>query len=322
MFTINILFLFINNIIRMKVEYLLQLFKSFNNKIWNNKVFSYFLIALVIGFTVILRKLPEIYYKYLLNQVLLLFVVIAIIIITSHNQSLGIVLCVCLIALYYPSNQINKGNVYFENFENENENETVPIEKTDKNIIDDEKPKKTKEPKEVSNKISEPTKNPIKNKENDISSQNESDLESQDENDNKSDSKSDTEEKISEMRLENLNPSYYNNKKTNSSNSSKKIVEKFEKSKPKQNNNKNNKNNMNYKSNNKSKSKPQNNEETFLGDIRQVVNDLDTGKNRMNANNAIKKISELMYNKHKTSIQKILDDNNDTDDEEESDDDI
>ena len=29
-----------------------------------------------------------------------------------------------------------------------------------------------------------------------------------------------------------------------------------------------------------------------------------------------------MYNKHKTSIQKILDDNNDTDDEEESDDDI
>lgn len=301
----------------MKVEYLLQLFKSFNNKIWNNKVFVYFLIALVIGFTVILRKLPEIYYKYLLNPVLLLFVVIAIIIITSHNQSLGIVLCVCLIALYYPSNQISKANVYFENFENENEKETAPIEKTDKNIIDDEKPKKTKEPKEVSDKISEPTKKPNKNKkdkEDDVHSQDES----QDESDTKSDSEkhSDNEEKISEMRLENLNPSYYNNKKTSSSNSSKKIVEKFEKSKPKQNNNNNKLNN------NKSKSKPQNNEETFLGDIRKVVNDLDTGKNRMNANNAIKKISELMYNKHKTSIQQILNDDNDTDTDESDNDDI
>ena len=297
----------------MKVEYLLQLFKSFNNKIWNNKVFVYFLIALVIGFTVILRKLPEIYYKYLLNPVLLLFVVIAIIIITSHNQSLGIILCVCLIALYYPTNQMSKSNVYLENFENENEKETIPIEKTDKNIIDDEKPKKTKEPKEVSDKISEPTKKPIKNKKDkkdDVTSQDESDGESQDE----SDTKSDSEEKISEMRLENLNPSYYNNKKKSSLNSSKKIVEKFEKSKPKQNNNNNKLNN------NKSKSKPQNNEETFLGDIRKVVNDLDTGKNRMNANNAIKKISELMYNKHKTSIQQILDDDNDTDDESDDDD--
>ena len=40
----------------------------------------------------------------------------------------------------------------------------------------------------------------------------------------------------------------------------------------------------------------------------------------MNANNAIKKISELMYNKHKTSIQQILDDDNDTDDESDDDD--
>ena len=297
----------------MKVEYLLQLFKNFNNKIWNNKVFSYFLIALVIGFTVILRKLPEIYYKYLLNPVLLLFVVITIIIITSHNQSLGIILVVCLIALYYP-HQYNKENVYFENFENENEKETIPIEKTDKNIIDDEKPKKTKEPKEpkdVSDKISEPTKKSIKNKK-----EKEDDVNSQDESNDESDTKSDTEEKISELRLENLNPSYYNNKKTSSSNSSKKIVEKFEKTNSKDNNKFNNK--FNNKS--KSKSKSQNNEETFLGDIRQVVNDLDTGKNRMNANNAIKKISELMYNKHKTSIQKILDDDNDTDEEDDDDD--
>lgn len=299
----------------MKVDYLLQLFKSSNKKIWNNKVFSYFLIALVIGFTVILRKLPQIYYKYLLNPVLLLLVVILIILITSHNYSLGIILGVCLIALYYPT-QYQYQNTYLETFENEND--TIPIEKTDKNIVDDEEIIKkqneepTKEPK-IENKKTD-KKNEEKNIESDAESDAESvnDEESQSEDEKTSDDKKD--EKISGMRLENLNPSYYKKKSSNSSSNSsnnKKIVEKFEKNtKPK----------LNNKSNNKSKSKPQTKEETFLGEVRKVVNDLDTGNNKMNANSAIKKISELMYNKHKTSIQQILN-NNDDDDSDETDED-
>ena len=307
----------------MKVDYLIQLFKSSNKKIWNNKVFSYFLIALVIGFTVILRKLPQIYYKYLLNPVLLLLVVILIILIASHNYSLGIILGVCLIALYYPT-QYQYQKIYLETFENETD--TIPIEKTDKNIVDDEKP--TKEPpKEITE---EPTEKPKlsnkktdeSDKESDKESDEESDQESQsgDEKSQSGDEKSsgdEKEEKISGMRLENLNPSYYKKKPSNSSNTSnnKKIVEKFGK------NNKPNPNNKSViKPNNKSKSKPKNKEETFLGEVRNIVNDLDTGNNKMNANSAIKKISELMYNKHKTSIQQILN-NNDNDDTDETDDD-
>lgn len=289
----------------MKIEYLLQLFKSSNKKIWNNKVFSYFLIALVIGFTVILRKLPQIYYKYLLNPVLLLLVVILIILIASHNYSLGIILGVCLIALYYPT-QYQYQKIYLETFENETD--TIPIEKTDKNIVDDEK--LIEEPNQEPNQ--EPTEKPkLSNKKTD-----ESDKESDEESDeelqsgDKKSSGDEKEEKISGMRLENLNPSYYKKKLSNSSNTSnssnnKKIVEKFGKdNKP--------------KPNNKSKSKPKNKEETFLGEVRNIVNDLDTGNNKMNANNAIKKISELMYNKHKTSIQQILNSNDtdETDDDE------
>ena len=293
----------------MKVDYLIQLFKSSNKKIWNNKVFSYFLIALVIGFTVILRKLPQIYYKYLLNPVLLLLVVILIILIASHNYSLGIILGVCLIALYYPTQQQYQ-NIYLETFENETE--TIPIEKTDKNIVDDEEP--IKEP--VKEPIEKPTEEPKKenkktDKKTDKSEESDGELASDEEpqsEDEKSSKdkkeKEEKEEKISGMRLENLNPSYYKKKSSNSSNN-KKIVENFGK-------------NTKAESNNKSKSKPKNNEETFLGDVRKIVNDLDTGNNKMNANNAIKKISELMYNKHKTSIQQILnnaDDDSDTEDD-------
>jgi hypothetical protein len=304
----------------MKVDYLIQLFKSSNKKILNNKLFSYFLIALVIGFTVILRKLPQIYYKYLLNPVLLLLVVILIILIASHNYSLGIILGVCLIALYYPT-QYQYQNIYLETFENETD--TIPIEKTDKNIVDDEEPIKepikesVKEP--VKEPIEKPTEKPKKankktDKKTDKSEESDGELASDEEpqsEDEKSSKdkkeKEEKEEKISGMRLENLNPSYYKKKSSNSSNSSnnKKIVENFDK-------------NNKEESNNKSKSKPKNNEETFLGDVRKIVNDLDTGNNKMNANNAIKKISELMYNKHKTSIQQILnnaDDDSDTEDD-------
>ena len=137
----------------MKVEYPLQLFKSFNKRIWSNKVFSYFVIALIIGFTVLLKQVPEIYYKYLLNPILLLISIMIIMVITIYNFQLGLILTISLITLYYPAKYYYK-NDQLENFEGT----ILPIEKSDKNIIDDEYDNKKNNDLEnfsISNKIKE-----------------------------------------------------------------------------------------------------------------------------------------------------------------------
>jgi hypothetical protein len=54
--------------------------------------------------------------------------------------------------------------------------------------------------------------------------------------------------------------------------------------------------------------------ETFIGDVRQVIKDLDTGRGGMNASNAIKQINNLFYDKHKINIKKIIDKDDDSSD--------
>ena len=90
----------------------LQLFESFNKRIWSNKVFSYFVIALIIGFTVLLKQVPEIYYKYLLNPILLLISIMIIMVITIYNFQLGLILTISLITLYYPAKYYYKNDPY------------------------------------------------------------------------------------------------------------------------------------------------------------------------------------------------------------------
>ncbi len=292
----------------MKVEYPLQLFQSFNKRIWNNKPFSYFLIAFVIGYTIVLRSLPELYYKYMMNPVILTFIITAIMIISVHNLQLGLLLIVSLIALYYPKQKYNEMMIE-ENFDNQ----TLPIDKHDKNIIDDEKKSKKKEittDKKLTNKKKK-EEDEKEDEEEDESENVEEDFE--DEEEEKEDEDED-DNKISEMRLENLNPSLY-----------KKKVNEKEKEKNKSKSKSSNNATKETKSSKvveklidvKKKSKSSDNEETFLGEVRQIVKDLDTGKNKMNATSAIKKISNLMYHKHKGDIQKIIN----TEESEEDDDD-
>lgn len=311
----------------MKVEYPLQLFKSFNKRIWSNKVFSYFVIALIIGFTVLLKQVPEVYYKYMLNPVLLLISMMVIIIITIYNFQLGLILTISLITLYYPAKYYYNTN-QLENFEGN----ILPIEKSDKNIVDDESQGQKipqdnnedsdEESTEEATENIDITETPIEENEdgeNDESTNDQPEIE-QDEKETFKPSK----EKFSGIRLERLNPSYFKNTYNQNDN------------KPSNNNNKsNNKASNNKASNNKilknsssnikekltdvknPKNKKQDDEKTFLGEVRNIFKDLDTGKNKMKATTAIKKINDLMYNKHKTDIQKIINEDDDDDDDEE-----
>jgi hypothetical protein len=311
----------------MKVEYPLQLFKSFNKRIWSNKVFSYFVIALIIGFTVLLKQVPEIYYKYLLNPVLLLISMMLIIIITIYNFQLGLILSVSLITLYYPAKYYYKTN-QVENFEGN----ILPIEKSDKNIVDDEQEtqnnpdednESNEENEEGGNDVTESPSQNSDEEDNNETINEEPEIE-QDEKETFKPSK----EKFSGIRLERLNPSYFKNSTNQNNNKG---------SGNKASNNKvyNNKasNNKILKNNSSSvkekltdiknpKNKKKDDETTFLGEVRNIFKDLDTGKNKMKATTAIKKINDLMYNKHKTDIQKILnEDDEDYDDEEDNSDD-
>jgi uncharacterized membrane protein len=299
----------------MKVEYPLQLFQSFNKRIWNNKAFSYFLIAFVIGYTVFLRSLPELYYKYMMNPLILTIIITWIMIISVHNLQLGLLLIVSLIALYYPKQKYNEIMIQ-ENFDNQ----TLPIDKYDKNIVDEKKKStKTKNKKDNLEEDFEDeekdTEGEEKDAEDDTKEEEDDTKEEKDAEDNtkeEDDTKEEKDEKdvdeeddnkISEMRLENLNPSLYK-KKTNNTNNTNNT------NKSNKSNNSNNSNKSNKVVENltdlKKKTKSSGNEETFLGEVRQIVKDLDTGKNKMNANSAIKKISNLMYHKHKGDIQKII----------------
>jgi len=300
----------------MKVEYPLQLFQSFNKRIWNNKPFSYFLIAFVIGYTIFLRSLPELYYKYMMNPVILTIIITGIMIISINNLQLGLLLIVSLIALYYPKQKYNEMMIE-ENFDNQ----TLPIDKYDKNIVDEKKKSTTKDTKTTKkkNKLEEDFEDEEDAEDaEDVEDDTEDTKDTEDVEDDAEDDTKDEEDveddeedenKISEMRLENLNPSLY-----------KKKASEKDKSKSKSSNN-----TTTTKTNKvvekltdlKKESKSSGNEETFLGEVRQIVKDLDTGKNKMNATSAIKKISNLMYHKHKGDIQKIIN----TEESEEEDDD-
>ncbi len=320
----------------MKVEYPLQLFQNFNKRIWSNKNFSYFIVALVIGFTILLKSFPELYYKYIMNPVLLLVSIMIIIIITIYNFQLGLILTVSLISLYYPAKyyQIEE----LENFEN-----ISPIDKSDKNIVDGDESTQSANESEEEDSLEEN----IEVKETTGTEQDEDEDEDDEEDEETSTQKPEINEKnntinrsnnsnanlnkeqFSSIRLEKLNPSYFINKSSNSSNRSKDSYD-FRGSKASNNRvlqkpsfNKNSKikvveklTDVKEKKNSKTK---KDSEASFLGEVRNIFKDLDTGKNNMKAKTAIKKINDLMYNKHKTDIQQILNEDEEDDSDDESD---
>ena len=275
----------------MKVEYLLKLFNHFNKQIWTNKIFSYFLIAIIIGYTIALRQHPDIYYKYIYNPLILIILILCIMLIAKYNIPLGFMLTFSLVALYFPKIHNNDNiNQDIEGFENEDKVKT-PLFGEDKNIVDDEK----------KNKKPQPTK---KNSKSEDEEEEEAEVEEKPTKSSKKESEED-EDEVKDIGLEKLNPGYYKNKNKNSTTATnktntKKKDEDVEKDK------------TTKKETFKSKDS-----ETFLGDVRQVIKDLDTGRGGMNASGAIKSINDLFYNKHKTNIKKMIQ----QDDEESEDDD-
>jgi len=272
----------------MRVEYPIELFNNFNKSIWTNKVFSYFLITIIICYTVLLRLNPDIYYKYLFNPIVLVIIVGCIVLITRYNIPLGFILTVSLIALYYPNTNkiITHTPVQVENFENQKIK--VPVPGEDKNIVDDE------------------TKNKKKAKEEDVEEEEDDDKPAKE-------SFEDEKNEIKDVSLEKLNPGYYN-KKNNNTTDKKKQNNKSSSSNNAKNNNKN------TKLPSPTTKKTPGQSESFLGDVRNIMRDLDTGKNGINAISAVKKINSLFYNKHKNNIKKMIEE--EEDDEESEDDDF
>ena len=350
----------------MKVEYPLLLVQKFNRKILTNKVFSYFLVAFIIAFIIILRDKPYIYYKYLYNPFVLIILILLSVITITFNKLLGIMLTILLISLFFP--KIPKYES-IENFEGD-ELAVVPVSGEDKNIVDDEKEDKNKDTSdedlenegsgdEVSDSELKNTKSPEKTNEKD-----KSDLKGK--KDKKEKFKDESSEptsaptpelksdyhknsvdsdSLNPINLEQIHVGFFKNKQQNTDEDNKKnksnkdkFKEKFQNNKPKRtrvlprvarlsqlkesNSKSNNKENQKNEENQESfkTTKKQNNSDSFIGDVRQIINDLDKGKNKMNAKNAIKEINTLMFTKHRSDIQKIID-SDDEDDEEESDDD-
>jgi hypothetical protein len=270
----------------MKVEYPIELFNNFNKSIWTNKNFSYFLIAIIICYTVLLRLNPDIYYKYLFNPIVLIIIIGCILLITIYNIPLGFMLIVSLIALYYPNTNkiITHTPINIENFENEKIK--VPIPGEDKNIIDDKKLDKKKKDEDDDEEEHTLSKESFEDEKNEIK----------------------------DVSLEKLNPGYYTKKKT--SNDTKKSNNKTKSSLSS-----NNKTKPSSSSNNKTKP-TSGQSETFLGDVRDIMRDLDTGKNGINAFSAVKKINNLFYNKHKNNIKKMIEEEDDDSDDDSEDDDF
>jgi len=303
----------------MKVEYLIKLFNNFNKQIWTNKIFSYFLIIIIIGYTISLRNYPEIYYKYLYNPLVLLILICYILLIAKYNIPLGFMLTFSLIALYYPKNK-NITEEITETFGNEEDDKiTVPVYGEDKNIVDDtqKSTKKNKSTKNTNSNTKEDFENEDDEKEDFENEDDEKeDFENEDEDEEDEDDKkkkkskerfTEDNDEVKEIGLEKLNPAYYKKNKNDSNN------------KKNNNNTKTKTKNITEKKNKKTEKEPKKEGETFIGDVRQVITDLDTGRGGMNASNAIKQINNLFYDKHKLNIKKIID--NDDDDSSESDDD-
>ena len=272
----------------MKAEYLLKLFNHFNKQIWTNKIFSYFLIAIIIGYTIALRPHPDIYYKYVYNPLILIILIFSIILITKYNTPLGFMLTFSLLALYFPKHPSSQ--IVEEGFESVK----TPVYGEDKNIVDDEK--KTKNTKPTPTKKSEEEEEAEEEVEEEDKKAKVNDKKAND----KKNKEDDDEDEVKEIGLEKLNPGYYKNKSKNSEKNNKISTKTTEKPRKEE-----------YKNSSKDS-------ETFLGDVRQVIKDLDTGRGGMNASGAIKTINNLFYNKHKTNIKQIIEQ---ADDSEEEDDD-
>ncbi len=300
----------------MKVDYPIKLFNKFTKEILCNPVFTYFLIAIIIGYTIGLRNNPDLYYHILFNPVILAVVIILTMLILLFNKVLGFMLAFSILALYYPKTSSSDNYEVTEHFNTS----IVPIAGEDSNIVDDTKSKNNKNKKTKLNKTklnkTKLNKTKISKKEEDSEDSDKEDVtedyEDVDEESIKDSSKSDNE--IKSLALKNLNPGFFKPTKKEDNKSTKTTP--------------NGKNNSNIKSNNKSEPTPTPNNETsesFLGDVRNVINNLDAVKGGVNAKQAIKKINDLFYKKHKSEIQKIIDeeDDDDTDDEDnESDEDF
>lgn len=266
----------------MKVEYPLKLWESFNKKMWANKRFSLFLYAAIILATVLLRPSPHLYYSFLEHPICLSFIVLVIISLTYYNPVLGILLTLSLLALYYPQMSL-------EGFKDEEEGVNGnALDETDVNVEQEESEGKKKKKKR--------RKRPKEDEEDDE--------EEEDEETEPSDYSRDT-----LNGLDALDPSFILNKKKKKRRK-KKPVENEDGSEGDDENEEDEEEDEGSSSSNK-KSKSKNNKDTFLGEVREVFYDLDSGKSNMNVKNAVKKISDLVYHKRRGEVEKILQEDDD-----------
>jgi Ca2+/Na+ antiporter len=267
----------------MKVEFILQLWNSFNKKIWGNKQFSIFLYVFIIIGTILLRQSPGLYYGLLEHPIYISLGVIIILALSSHNMILSILLTVSILALYYPS--IPYSVEGFKPDEDDNE--------------DDEK--------EFKLKTVDPTDNNIDLGEDDLEDEPEDEPEDEEKPKKKSKKSSDKEkfkdQKKKAKGLEDINPEFFLKKNQKEDKNTEETDDEDEKEIPKTK--KNNKNN---------------NKESFLGELREVFNDLDSGRNKMNAKTAVKKITDMIYKERRSEVEKILDED-DSDSDTDSDED-
>lgn len=193
----------------------------------------------MILYTICYRQSPELYYHNYQNKITLIILVSLTILISYYNFPLGLFAVITLISLYYPQHNYR----IQEGF----------IDKTDKNIVDEEKENDKEEDPDEENLDEEDIEDDV----------------------------------LDDLDLENLNPEFYKKKPRPES--------KKEEDKP------------------KSKQKKED-ETTFIGDIRGVINDLDDTRSNMNAKEAIKKINDLLYKKHRNKFEEIINDDEDDSD--------
>jgi Ca2+/Na+ antiporter len=267
----------------MKVEYLLQLWNSFNKKIWADKQFAIFLYIFIILGTILLRQSPGLYYAFLEHKLYLTLIVIIILALSSHNMILGILLTVSILALYYPSHPHSiEGFKSNDDEDEEKEFALKTVDPTDSNIDVDEDDIELEDDVELEEdseeKPKEKTKTKTKTKEN---------------------FKGGNKKKIT-RGLEDINPEFFIKKKNDDGE----------------------KGNESDDASEEKPSKPAEGveKESFLGELREVFYDLDSGRNKMNVKNAVKKITDIVYHKRRNEVEKILHDD-DTDSDTSSDED-
>jgi len=254
----------------MKVEYLLQLWKSFNKKIWSNKRFALFLYTFIILGTVLLRPSPHLYYSFLEHPLFLTSLIIVIILLAMQNITLGIILTVALLALYYPSHS----KLTLEGFEDDDEDETKVVDPSDTNIDEDD----------------------------------ETDGKESNENESNEDEDEDKDSTVNVNGLEDLSPDFYINKSKKKKNikKSKKKNNEDEEGDEEDGSQGDDESEENEDPSPTSSGKSKKKKDSFLGEVREVFYDLDAGRKDMNVKNAVKKITDLVYHTRRSEVEKIL----------------